>query len=138
MADGIKEGKKKTQELLFHPCTDPSLNNKNKKDLELVQIEGFPDGSRSTSIIRMCSLSVQACRSHLSAWLRCRNAPTISLGWRKHASGLECRTSWRWGRTERCKVKVCQLPLGFRVVPEFSAQVSNMGRLIKIYILGSW
>lgn len=36
------------------------------------------------------------------------------------------------------KSKVCQLPLKFRVMPEVDAQVSQIGRLIKIYILGSW
>ena len=34
--------------------------------------------------------------------------------------------------------KICQLPLNLRSEPEFNAQVSYVGRLIKIYILGSW
>lgn len=87
----------------------------------------------------MFSLNVQACRSHLPVRLRCTNARQRSA-----LAGESTRVAWGavlhgdGDGLSAVKSKVGQLPLKLRVVPEFSAQMSNVGRLIKIYILGSW
>jgi hypothetical protein len=87
----------------------------------------------------MFSLNVQACRSHLSARLHFTNACQRSA-----LAGEGTRVAWSavlhgdGDGLSAVKSKVCQLPLKLRVVPEFSAQMSKVGRLIKIYILGSW
>lgn len=71
MADGIKEEKKKTQKLCVQPFHHCLCKRQKKGDLELVQIRGFPGGGRGSSIIRMFPSNMQACRSCLSARLRC-------------------------------------------------------------------